>query len=501
MASEPRTDPPPAASRCAQRRPGPVGAHTGRPRRAPRPARAGRPRRPHRDRAPAARRPVRDRRGAHRGCRGHDRAPARRGRLPVRVRAPRRSAAQVGRGLHHAPGRRGQDLRGHAPGHRDAVRRAAARHRRGHERVARRGARALRRRGGHARRRRHQAHRDHLHQPRRGAGGELPQDDGRDGHGHPGHPHQARRPPAQHAHHRRAGQAEADRQGQGDPGDLRADRAPARYPRDQVGARGPRLRRTAPAQVPGDQGAGQPAARRARGVRAAQRLGAHARARRARHPRRDRGARQALLFDLLEDDQEGPRVQRDLRPHGHAGHRRLGEGLLRSRRRHPLAVEAAAGPLQGLHRDAQVQHVPVAPHDGDRSRGAAAGDPDPHARDARHGRVRRRRALDLQGGRARQAGPAGRAEAQVAALDARLAAGVPGPQGVHGEPEGRPLRRGGLRLHSAGARSSRWPPAPRRWTSPTRSTPSSATAASARRSTARSSRSTTSSSRATSSRC
>ena len=38
------------------------------------------------------------------------------------------------------------------------------------------------------------------------------------------------------------------------------------------------------------------------------------------------------------------------------------------------------------------------------------------------------------------------------------------------------------------ARSSRWPRAPRRWTSPTRSTPRSATAASARRSTARSSR-------------
>ena len=67
-----------------------------------------------------------------------------------------------------------------------------------------------------------------------------------------------------------------------------------------------------------------------------------ARARRARHPRRDRRPGEALLFDLLEDDQEGPRVQRDLRPHGHAGHRRLGEGLLRRGRRHPLAVEAAA---------------------------------------------------------------------------------------------------------------------------------------------------------------
>ena len=115
------------------------------------------------------------------------------------------------------------------------------------------------------------------------------------------------------------------------------------------------------------------------------------------------GRREALLLDLLEDDQEGPRVQRDLRPHRDARHRRLGEGLLRRGRRHPLAVEAAARALQGLRRDAEVQHVPVTAHDGDRARGAAARDPDPHARDARHGRVRRRRALDLQGGLARQA--------------------------------------------------------------------------------------------------
>src|SRR6202035_2305151 len=65
------------------------------------------------------------------------------------------------------------------------------------------------------------------------------------------------------------------------------------------------------------------------------------RAGRARHPRGDRRARQALLLDLLEDDQEGPRVQRDLRPDGDACDRRLGEGLLRRCGRDPLAVEAA----------------------------------------------------------------------------------------------------------------------------------------------------------------
>ena len=175
-----------------------------------------------------------------------------------------------------------------------------------------------------------------------------------------------------------AAEAEADREGQGDARDLRAAGAPARHPRDQVGARGPLVQHAAPAQVPGDQGPGQPAARRARALRGqGGRLPGQG-ARGARHPRPDLRAGQALLLDLLEDDQEGPRVQRDLRPHGHAGDRRLREGLLRGRRRHPLAVEAAARALQGHGRHAQVQHVPGAPHDGDRARGAAAGDPDPH---------------------------------------------------------------------------------------------------------------------------
>ena len=47
---------------------------------------------------------------------------------------------------------------------------------------------------------------------------------------------------------------------QGDARGLRAARAPARHPHAQVGARGPRLRDAAPAQVRGDQGDGQPSA-------------------------------------------------------------------------------------------------------------------------------------------------------------------------------------------------------------------------------------------------
>ena len=95
---------------------------------------------------------------------------------------------------------------------------------------------------------------------------------------------------------------------------------------------------------------------------------------------------------------KGQGVQRDLRPDRDARARRLRQGLLRRDRDHPLALEAAAGPLQGLHRDAEGEHVPGAAHHGDRARGAAAGDPDPHPRDARPGRVRDRRPRHLQGG-------------------------------------------------------------------------------------------------------
>ena len=81
-------------------------------------------------------------------------------------------------------------------------------------------------------------------------------------------------------------------------------------------------------------------------------------------------------------------------------------------RRGPRAVEARARPLQGLRRDAQGEHVPVAAHDGGRSRGSPARDPGPHARYAPHGAVRDRRALALQGGRSRRRTPISRGSAR-----------------------------------------------------------------------------------------
>ena len=61
-----------------------------------------------------------------------------------------------------------------------------------------------------------------------------------------------------------------------------------------------------------------------------------------RHRGRDLRPRQALLFDLHEDDPQGPGVQRDLRPDRDARPRRLREGLLRRDRDRPLPLEAAA---------------------------------------------------------------------------------------------------------------------------------------------------------------
>ena len=113
------------------------------------------------------------------------------------------------------------------------------------------------------------------------------------------------------------------------------------------------------------------------------------------------GPREALLFDLRQDGEEGPRVQRDLRPHGDArdrrAHGRRGDArLLRRARPHPFAVEADARPLQGLRRDAEGEPLPLAAHDGDRARGPAARDSGAHARDARDRRARHRGALVVQ---------------------------------------------------------------------------------------------------------
>ena len=149
----------------------------------------------------------------------------------------------------------------------DDRRRAAARRRRGHRGGRGRPARGVRRRGHGAGRGRDQAVADELRQPRAGPGRELPEDDHGDGAGSARDPDQVRRPPAQHAHHRRPTQAEAGAEGQGDDRDLRAAGTPAGRPLDQVGARGPGVPDAAAPPLRRDRVDGQPAPRRPRALR------------------------------------------------------------------------------------------------------------------------------------------------------------------------------------------------------------------------------------------
>ena len=73
-------------------------------------------------------------------------------------------------------------------------------------------------------------------------------------------------------------------------------------------------------------------------------------------------------------------------------------GLLPGARHRASRVPDGAGPLQGLHLDAQAKRVPLAPHCGDRTGAAAHRNPDSHPRHARGGPVWRRRPLALQAG-------------------------------------------------------------------------------------------------------
>ena len=159
------------------------------------------------------------------------------------------------------------------------------------------------------------------------------------------------------------------------------------------------------------------------------------------------------IYDKMA--QQGPRVQRDLRPHRDARHRRArrrgGDArLLRRARAHPLALEADAGPVQGLHRDAEVQRLPLPPHDGDRAGGPAARDPGAYPRDARDRRPRGRCALGLHARRA----PLDEARRRRVERVGALAHGHPRRRGrrarVRQELPHRPLRRGGVRLHAEG---------------------------------------------------
>ncbi len=226
------------------------------------------------------------------------------------------------------------------------------------------------------------------------------------------------------------GEAEADRER--DARHLRAARAPARDPGREVAARGPRVRGAAPEALRRDRAHGRERGARTPGRPArGARTGAVA-ARGAAHRGGGDRTPEALLVHLREDGRARQGVRGDQRSARRTRDRGVGEGLLRRARLDPRVVATGAGPVQGLHRDAEVQPLPVVAHDGRGAAGQAGRVPDPYRRDAPPGRVRRRRALGLQGAAQPHRG------SRVDAAARRLADRDQRPGRVHAEPEDRP---------------------------------------------------------------
>ncbi len=207
--------------------------------------------------------------------------------------------------VHHPPARGGDDPGRARHEHRDALRRAAARHGGGHCLHADRAAQRFRRGHRDAGRRRHQAGQGEVRRVRRG--GDRPQDGGRDVPRHPGAGDQARRPAAQHADAALPVPGEAGAQVQGNPGDLRAARPPARHEHGEVGTRGPRLRDPVPQAVRRDRAAGVQPGAASRGVPAGSDPGRQRRPARGQDQPEGHRPSQALLLDLPEDDRQGRR--------------------------------------------------------------------------------------------------------------------------------------------------------------------------------------------------
>ena len=196
------------------------------------------------------------------------------------------------------------------------------------------------------------------------------------------------------------------------------------------------------------------------------------------------GPPEALLVDLREDGRAGQGVRRGPGPRRRARRRRLGEGLLRRARLDPRAVDSRC--RAGSRTTSRCPSSTSTSRCTRRSSGRRASRS--RCRSARRRCTAAPSSASPRTGATRSASPA--EDLALAAAHGRLAAGDRRPGRVHGDAEDRPRAGRGLRLHARRARSSRWPPAPRRSTSRTRSTPRSGTAASARASTAGSCRST-----------
>ena len=386
---------------------------------------------------------------------------------------------RLGRALPRAPPRGRRHPRRDADGPDLRRGRAPARRPRGHPDHPRAAPGVLRQGRAPHRRGRHEDLEDPVRHLRGAPGRDLPEDAPGDGRRHPRHPRQARRPAPQHAHAaapaRRPPAAHLAR----DPRHLRPDRGPARDGEGQERARGPRLPVPRPRRLQDARRARRGAPAGGEPLHRADPLDGGGEAALGRgSPRPSRAGSSACTRSTRSSSASGSTSSRSTTSW------RFGS----SSRRVPDCY-AALGVLhntwrpgaradQGLHRDAAAERLPVAPHVGDRRRGAALRGADPHARDAPRRRGGHRRPLEVQGGphRRRQ----GRPRLLLAAPAPRVAAGGQGPPRVPELAQARPLPGGGLLLHAEGRGPDAAARAPRRSTSPTRSTPRSATSAWAR---------------------